>query len=862
MSNLKTKRSDLSRDNIVALAQSLGTEAFPYPSMKYISKDDGSLEMEFGILADNDDHLTIYADTLHEHVLGLMYREMSIPSMLYAQEKALLARDLNSNERLFAIFGDAGSGKSHMAKMMARVRDPRGAEVVDCGGRYMGDLLFEQVIDFGEDFKTALTNRIRMGQLSPKSIEIFDTEFPDSLERDKSGKITDINWQKVGTAKDLGTKDKPEFETTAEAVNRAMTLIQDTIAKWENIPTQAVNTVGIRKQPGALIRAFKEGRELVLDEYTKKIEGSDDSLQTVLQFLTGEIAEATVENSMKVNGRDETYAFTFRREDMKPGFFVTMTGNKDSDGFSTHALSRSAYSRIPLFTIENPIKIDWQHRISQIMTGLPLSTLYSIFSDMAMDSADDFAETMIGLRTLGLDDKEVKEIPAHQMTLLRNWQSTNDAIQKLAEFYMFWSRIVDPQSDLYDPQNGNNGDYINKVLPEISASYRDETAMDFRKVIKDLSEAMKQKPHASTLKEDMNLRIDFNAVGMSKVPVEIRPEIFLAQFGTRLERVLLERIGILTKNKPNLQRAILKEARERGVLTVADAENDTIAKLLNQDMYQHFGGIGNISLLQSLIAERIRKSDKANAAKTDDELFGLDDAAALYTETKNTPVDADNPFTSPVVTLGDKTLVQAIALEGHAVDQHKVTKPDTSDLVNIEDFLALLKIPSFESVNMRSIWRKGLSNDNRLPNTDEYKNLTQIAEGCHDSNLGITTIMTCDSQGKELPTHVILDAVRKKSLIVTATIDDDVRVGIPENYIIVSYDDSDAETKVQAFINSSLQHEDRVDDKDLEGQLISAFMLRAQDKRGFGPLADMMTNRDEIFVPRPVYMVKQKALKR
>ena len=54
-----------------------------------------------------------------------------------------------------AIAGDPGSGKSHMAKMMGRVRDPRGAEVIDCGGRYMGDLLFEQVIDFGEDFKTA-----------------------------------------------------------------------------------------------------------------------------------------------------------------------------------------------------------------------------------------------------------------------------------------------------------------------------------------------------------------------------------------------------------------------------------------------------------------------------------------------------------------------------------------------------------------------------------------------------------------------------------------------------------------------------------------------------------------------------------
>ena len=80
-------------------------------------------------------------------------------------------------------------------------------------------------------------------------------------------------------------------------------------------------------------------------------------LQTVLQFMTGEIDEATVENSMKVNGRDETYAFTFRRSDIKPGFFVTMTGNKDTDGHSTHSLSRSAYSRI------NPLRLKTRCRL-------------------------------------------------------------------------------------------------------------------------------------------------------------------------------------------------------------------------------------------------------------------------------------------------------------------------------------------------------------------------------------------------------------------------------------------------------------------------------------------------------------------
>ena len=858
MSLLAKKNKDLTRDDKFSLYRAIGTSELPYPASHFSPGADGHLQMEIGIIADDSQPLTIYADMPHDHVVGLLYREMAIPSLLHVQKEAILRRAPDSKNRLMAIMGDPGSGKSHMAKMMGRVRDPRGAEVVDCGGRYMGDLLFEQVIDFGEDFKSALTERIVSGSLSPRSIQIFDEEFEGALQRDGDDHITGIDWDKIGVPKDKGNK---EFESTAEAVTRAMGLIEGTIAKWESISSQTVNTVGVRKQPGPLIRAYQEGRELVLDEYTKSIEGSDDSLQTVLQFMTGEIDEAVVENSMKVNGRDETYAFTFRRKDMKPGFFVTMTGNKDTDGHSTHSLSRSAYSRINPFTIEDPLPVDWKHRISQIMTGLPMSTLYSVFSDMAQEDPEEFGEMMVELRLMGLSDEERAKIPTHQLTMLRNWQETNAAIEKLADFYMYWSRIIDPNSNLFDPDKSQNATNIDLILPEISAGYRDESAMDFRKVIKDMGEALKAKPDVKPINGGSRLRLNFGAVGRKQPMAQsVRPEVVASEFGTRLEKVLVERIGTMTAGRPKLQAALIKEARDRGVMAIPGQDNETISKLLNQDMFAHMGGIKNISSLRTVLGNRMRIADPSLQGKSDDEVVQLDQAAALCEEISRISMnDNDNPYVGRVITLGDdleQAFNHAAAVDGIETPEHKPSIPKASGLVRTSDFLETLKVPTLANINMRSIWRRALSNDNRVPNTPEYAPLVQIAEGTHESKIGVTTVMTQDDQGQAVATHVMIDGDRKQSLIVTDNVDDETRATLGKNYTIVTYDEAEAEEKVQAFVNDTLTYNGRHESPELEGQLVAAFIFRAGDKRGVGALPAMMTDKSTE-AARPVYMVNQ-----
>ncbi|HEY8963852.1 MAG TPA: ATP-binding protein, partial [Alphaproteobacteria bacterium] len=409
MSLLDKKIADLTDAEKSQLYKPIGTSDLPYPATHFILNSSGELEMDLGKIDKDDSAIPIYSDRDYAFVVGTMYRDMAVPSLLYMQKESLLRRALDSKNRLSVVLGDPGVGKSHLAKMLARIRDSRGGWVMDCGGRYMSDLLFEQVIDFGEDFKSALTTRIKSGALSNPSIALLDEQAPGSLLRDSSGKVTGINWDKVAAPK---VKDKRgTLETSKEAVDRSVA-IMESVAKYESIPMSAVNALGIKKQPGILIRAYQEGREVLLDEYNKSIEGSDDSLQTVLQFFAGEIDEVTVENTMKVNGREETYSFTFRRADMKPGFFITMTGNKEHDGVSTHALSRSAYSRVSPFVIEAPVAADWRHRVSQILTGLPLTTIYSMFSEQAAADPNDFGRQMVELRLMGLSLEEKAAVPS------------------------------------------------------------------------------------------------------------------------------------------------------------------------------------------------------------------------------------------------------------------------------------------------------------------------------------------------------------------------------------------------------------------------------------------------------------------
>src|SRR5690606_14959306 len=296
-------------------------------------------------------------------------------------------------------------------------------------------------------------------------------------------------------------------------------------------------------QFGPLIRAYQENREIVLDEYNKSREGSDNALQTVIQFMIGEIRETTVDNPLK--NKDNTSgpsSFTFKREDMGAGFFVTFTGNKTEDGLTTRSLNKSVYDRLKPDTLPDPDVIDWQHRICQMMVGLPVSTLYTTFKDEADKDPEAFGEWLMWLRKTKAE-VEGAPVPELQETLLTNWQNVVQASEKLALFYDRWSGMTDAEKITY---NGNAD-----LIEEVDEEYTKKEGMSFRRIKQHLEESIpiraRMEPVDSPVKLDMK---SWNKAPQLGEKVEENPSL---HFGSRLveyiERMTFEKSGSVGKNK-------------------------------------------------------------------------------------------------------------------------------------------------------------------------------------------------------------------------------------------------------------------------------------------------------------------------
>jgi len=109
--NLLAKENDeLTGEERNSLFKAVGTSSLPYPASHFVTDDEGRLQMEIGVIADDLNPLGLFSDQSHDHVVGLLYRDMAIPSLLHVQKEAILRRAPESRSRLMAILGDPGSG--------------------------------------------------------------------------------------------------------------------------------------------------------------------------------------------------------------------------------------------------------------------------------------------------------------------------------------------------------------------------------------------------------------------------------------------------------------------------------------------------------------------------------------------------------------------------------------------------------------------------------------------------------------------------------------------------------------------------------------------------------------------------------
>lgn len=879
---LKKSIKDLTLADYEKLEKPLGTSSRPFPMWgpMRIEGANGKTEIEtvLSFIADDNEPLRIYSERPYEEVMALAYCDMPVPSMLpifkdaierrgdpIKRQKDILEGKQPQNEnfnRTQMMIGDPGHGKSFLGAMQGRLRAKGSVEVYDCGGKNMNDLLFEMVLDFGaaDALPKAIDKRLQAGTLQELSHALLKTLPEEVVSLDDAGAIKGIDWAQLKTAGN--EKVEKAFDTLTK------------VSKIEGLDNAGGNALGMNSQYGALIRAFVEKREIVLDEYNKSREGSDNALQTVIQFLIGELRECTVDNPLK--NKDNTSgpsSFTFKRDDMGAGFFVTFTGNKTEDGTTTRSLNKSVYDRLKPDTLPDPDVIDWQHRICQMMVGMPVSTIYNAFKDQADENPEAFGDWLMWLRETKAK-VEGTPIPELQQTLLANWKDVVQSSEKLAQFYERWATLSDAEKITTAAPT---------LIEEVDEEYTKKEGMSFRRIKQHLEEAQPIRAKMQPL--EAPVKIDFGA--WSKAPklaegVDENPSL---NYGTRLieyiERMVYEKSGAVGKNK--LYGMLTKAMEEYGLRDIALKEGarshqKSVEESLNISAFADKDINRQAQMARKIFCNFVRQMDPEIQAEDDQIITPKKFLDALkYVQSKDT-APTNELFVAnrdPEQLYAGQPLAEAIIKDAAVyVLEKKEPDFDLDDLVHHDDFIASLALPAVSAKNLSAIWDKNirpLLNDSAPAAEGDAANQNtpgrrtdglSIAEG--ESSYGIATtslqVLYADEEGERpVSVHIVRNTLRDKTLVVGEKVPSKLLAAFREAGVThVDRNDPSAQSKVEAALGDLTRGMPAV----VKDHLLDAFKYRNSVEGGDAAAADDKKQLAEVLVdPKiemyfPKYVVK------
>lgn len=872
-SALKTPLKDLTAEEIKSLEKPLGTSDRPYPmwgSQRIEHNGRSDLEQVLSVIADDTYPMKVYSDRAYKEVIALAYCDMPTPSMLPLFFDGLERRKPESTNRTQMMIGDPGAGKSFLGALQGRLRSKDPVEVLDCGGKNMRELLFEMVLDFGagDALPKSIDKRLAAGTLEPMSQALLKALPSTVTSRDENGFVTSIDWNGLKSA---GTS---EVEAAFETLKK--------VSKIEGLDNAGGNALGMNSQYGPLIRKFMAGEEIVLDEYNKSREGTDDNLQTVWQFCIGELKECTVENPLK--NKDATAGpseFTFRREDMKPGFFVTLTGNKKEDGITTRSLNKSVYSRLSPQTLPDPDVIDWQHRICQMMVGIPVSTLYTAFREQADKDPDAFGDWLLWLRKTKAEVEGTK-VPELQETLLKNWKNVVNSSEKLAKFYDKWAQMTDAEKIT---SNGHAD-----LVEEVDDEYGKKEGIDFRKIKQHLEEAIPIRPRMQ--KEDAP-RL-FNTGAWDKAPklsepVEENPSL---NFGTRLteflERMVYEKSGAV--GKPKLYMKLQKSMQEFALRDItlqeaARSKQRSVEEDLNISAFNDRDLSKQAVMARHVFCEYLRQVNPEIKA-TDDEIVTpkkfLD--ALTYVKEKDT-AKTNELF---VANRDLETLAAGKPLAGAVIKDTAVYARENrdldftlKDLVHHDDFMASLAMPTVGAKNLSAVWEQNIrpltkgeaANDTApaagAPSSTgsilDHDEALFMAEGKSDKKIATTSLQVLykDAEGERPVTvHIVRNEARNKTLVVSEKAPSKLLAAFKEAGILhVDRHDANAEAKVEAALTEITRGVQGA--STIRERLVDAFKYRndvdVDHLQGKSPTLPQLLTDDKIDMMYAKFVVKKAA---
>jgi hypothetical protein len=747
----------------------IGTRAHPWPTRQR-GEENGVRTFGMGVIQ-SADPLWLHSAREYSHVLPELLRNMPVPGMLDTFEAIL-------HNPLVYVESDPAYGKSFLANLIGNAMHAQGAVIYDAGGKNMESLLFETVFDSNanSDLMDRINSALRSGALTDPSLKALR-----ELKVDDKSLLSEEENKKVFDWNGLAHSDIPRKE-----IDDVLSSVQK-YQEWNG-----GLRIGFKDVDGALIRAAKEHRPLVIDEFARRKLGSEAALQQVWQVVNGEIDQMTI----PLGNLGE---FTLRHGDIPK---VIMTSNKPKDGADVHPISDSLESRlvkkeIPAFTQE-----DWAHRISQVLTGVPVTTLARLEKGHMLqgpnpeDAQWEVADKDKFRRNLeSIRHANEAAVPPLQDKLLDHWQDVIAVSQALGRAYHESAELLDPESPVLQQSDmagirfevDKPGDKAQKLTPRTALR-------SLKKAIQRMPESV---PATQTQGADFS-NWDMPNITPSKEPTE-------AQMGDRLKTVVehwIDDVAGVTPDgakRPKLYAQLRKVWEEAGVIGA-----DSVLDRFNIKSTEVEATTDEVSQAHTVINNYLKAKypDFEGVSVQQVELFlkGLQDMPPKFLGDET--VEA-HVITQEADSIAEGAFTDAVAVVSRTEDQ---TKPGGA---NFADFIAQhpaeTLVDQDKAITTLALPYVGKELLQAISKAPDGANSNPAASYSNDADFVITTTIAKDSSNgvdAYAKLHVIHNKKTGDSLVVAFN-KPTVELGDDSSVTVVNAGDRGAKNQVKSWLDAN-----------------------------------------------------------
>lgn len=774
MSILEKPARALSAADYAKIEKPLGKRV-PYPGMGlgYVIGRNGEKKLTryLGVL---DKPLMVTSERDLDEVEGMLIRNMPTPEMLKLFYEVMSSLSPRNERRAMYLKGQPGAGKTFLFELAGSVGSPKGAIKIDCTNMNLNELFFETVLDFKgnqrfydalndkiEKYNNARTKSDREAILNPMSVDILRDCLGAAFSEEK-GKVC-IDWGAVKSAhqdKDGKTLDMRENIEIAIAGLKK-------VSAQEGLDSLGGNALGMATQEGAAWQAYKEGRVLILDELNRAKRGTFGILHGWMQFVIGEIKECKVRNPLKEKGDQSKAELHFKREEMAAGYFVAMTGNTEDDSDEVLELPEALSSRVVPDPIARATLQGWQHRWCQILTGMPISTLYYAQKDVWDRDPAAFTRKLREWREL----RETREVPQHQLNMLRRWPDILQATENLAKFMESAAKTIDPDSDWHKAGT------LTQLLDDLSETFKKQVSVDFRKITYFITKASQPKPSVRPPQDENGPDIVplIGAMDMAETPDDIKHKL-----GTYLSYVILDWIisNTFEMGKADLGKQLMRLAADcalvdPNLIEGMPSSRKTIAECIDENPFDSHDPDIRVEYVRDLLCDYLRDIYPEIKAENADIMPASVVRRAIEEFAQRGPGVA--VFNSDPDTVSHKPLKQAYNVEmtPQAGEGYKPPhRPSVDELLSQYALLATLAAPALRDRNLSSLWDEALSKSGVVSNGDHElaDGSLAIAENKSATGVAATTVIVRKDEGegpaKALPMHIVWNRKMDRVLVV------------------------------------------------------------------------------------------------